>query len=60
MELLARPLLRIRYGRKSGSEVENDCCFTFLESHGCGKRTGITGIEPVSFTSCIFPEYLST
>ena len=56
MELLARPLLRIRYGRKSGSEGENDCCFTFLASHGCAKMTGIAGIEPVSFISCFFPE----
>ena len=42
--------------RKSGSEVENDCCFTFLASHGCAKMTGITGIEPVCFISCFFPE----
>ena len=39
--------------RKSGSEVENDCCFTFLASHGCAK---MTGSQPVSFISCIFPE----
>ena len=46
--------------RKSGSEGENDCCFTFHASHGCAKTTGIAGIEPVSFISCIFPEYLSS
>ena len=43
--------------RKSGSEVENDCCFTFLASHGCAK---MTGSQPVSFISCIFPDFLSS
>ena len=43
--------------RKSGSEVENDCYFTFLASHGCAK---MTGSQLVSFISCVFPEFLSS